>query len=141
MNELETGIPVRPTDGARSQDEPLRERAGSTLDAGKQKAKELASKAGDEAISRADGVRDDLHRKLTGMADRLDSLANEGDNQDFAGIARLGSRMMRRASGALEGQSAEDLLRRARSEMQERPVAVVVGMAALGFFAVRLLKD
>jgi hypothetical protein len=56
-------------------------------------------------------------------------------------MARFAARYVRRAGDLLDEKSADELIAKVRSEVRERPGLVLLGMAAVGFFGARLLKE
>lgn len=143
MNEFEgtnIGSPTVDRGYGANEDRSLRDKAGGAVESGKDKVKEIGAKAQEQAISKADTYLHELCGRIDRFADRLEQIGSDGQNEDIAGIAKVGSRAVRRVSGVLAQQSTEDLLRRARYEVNERPVLVIAGMAAVGFLGARLLK-
>ena len=90
-----------------------------------------------KAFSQVDAKKGVLCESLNGFAQQLEQLGNQGPQGQLIGNA---ASFVRKASDTLENRSTEELLREAKTRMQERPAVALAGFALLGFVAARFLK-
>ncbi len=90
-----------------------------------------------KAFSQVDAKKGVLCESLNGFAKQLEQLGNEGPQAQLVNNA---ASFVRKASDTLENRSTEELLREAKTRMQERPAVALAGFALLGFVAARFLK-
>ena len=110
--------------------------------ASKEQAKRIGGLTRQRAFSQVDAKKSALVQSLNGFAEQLESLSSGSSGQSQGPQQLLGSAVgfVRKASDAIENRSTEELLREAKTRMQERPAVALAGCALLGFVAARFLK-
>ena len=102
-----------------------------------EQAKRIGGLTRQKAFSQVDAKKGALCESLNGFAQQLEQLGNQGPQAQLVSSA-VG--LVRKASDTLENRSTEELLREAKTRMQERPAVALAGFALLGFVAARFLK-
>jgi hypothetical protein len=107
-----------------------------------EQAKRIGGLTRQKAFSQVDAKKGALCQSLNGFAQQLESLSGQGSGQVQVPQQLIGSAVgfVRKASDTLENRSTEELLREAKTRMQERPAVALAGFALLGFVAARFLK-
>jgi len=105
--------------------------------ASKEQAKRIGSATRQRAFSQADAKKSALVQSLNGLCEQLESLSGKSGQVPLVGTA---VEFVRKASDTIENRSTEELLREAKTRMQERPAVALAGCALLGFVAARFLK-
>lgn len=107
---------------------------------GKERASEVTDKAKHAAFSRIDQRKGDFVQSLDRLAHSLDEFG-EGSTGPESRVASTVAGYLRRAKGAIENRSTDELASMAVSEIRQRPGAVIAGAFAIGFLSARLLKS
>jgi len=102
-----------------------------------EQAKRIGGLTRQKAFSQVDAKKGALCESLNGFAQQLEQLGNQGPQAQLIGNA---ASFVRKASDTLENRSTEELLRQAKTQMQQRPAVALAGFALLGFVAARFLK-
>lgn len=107
---------------------------------GKQHAARIAGAAKGKAFEQVDARKGQLVEQISSLASTLE---NAGQNVNGVGAQLLSQAagVARKASDLLGNGSTEDLLRQAMVQFRQRPGAAIAGLALVGFFAGRLVKD
>lgn len=72
--------------------------------------------------------------------EQIGSKLGEHDGQEAAPVAEFVSSFARNASESLRDLRAEDLLRKGREQLRERPGIVLAGLLGIGFLGARMLR-
>lgn len=115
-------------------------RTERVLSQGKEKASDLGGKAKQAAFSKVDARKGEFTERLDKIAQSIEELGN-GMNGPEARIASSVAEYVRKAKGAIDGRSTDELASMAVSQLRERPAVVIAGAFALGFLGSRLLKS
>jgi hypothetical protein len=105
-------------------------------------AERLGHAAKERVSAEVNARKGSLATQLGSVASAIEETARtlEGRIPGAERFAQAAVRSIRGISDSLENKSTEELVAQAKSQLRERPVPILLGCLAVGFFGARMLR-